>query len=308
MLNRFENDPIISTMLEAAQKAASEAIKIRSESQLNAELKADKTWVTKADHDAQEIIHNTLKNAPIENVEFIGEEASPEIVSNWLNTGKKGKAWVIDPIDGTFAFKRNAGEPWSVCLALQEDGNASHAVIYEASGEDSDPTNLKGKFYIAIKGEGLRVGTMQNGRLVFDDAKAPQAPEKNVCIGLFNADHLDGKAHKGEAHQAVVDHFTKKSFGVNHTYCASVGMLATTDGRMAGYVHGQHMPWDSAAAVLVVREAGCQVAEVQDSANPEQSVIIAASTRTLFNDLGNALKQHKITDKLSGNLLSAYLS
>ena len=102
---------------------------------------------------------------------------------------------------------------------------------------------------------------------------------KNVCLGLFNADNIEEKATKGASHSALVQHFQDKGYGINHTYCATVGMLATTDGRMAGYAHGQHMPWDSAGATLVMQEAGCKVAEVPDTVRPEQSVVISSPSQ-----------------------------
>jgi fructose-1,6-bisphosphatase/inositol monophosphatase family enzyme len=301
MITTTEKDPVIQQMLLAAKAGAAQAIGIRKEAKLNPVLKKDNTWVTDADHGAQATIHAILKNAPVADVQFIGEEAPDDIMETWLKSNKAGKAWVIDPIDGTFAFKRDNGEPWSVSIALQDNGTTTHAVMYEASGDDRDPEHLKGKFYIAIKGQGVKTTGCEGGKFAFEPIKAPQAPNKNVCVGLFNNDNIDGKAHKGASHQAVIDHFTNKDFGINHTYCATIGMLATLDGRMAGYVHGQHFPWDSAAATLIMEEAGCKVAEVPCTDNPKQSIVISSPSQALFSDLGNALKLHNITDKLSGN-------
>jgi len=303
LLNPIEDDEIIKSMLQAARLAAREAIAIRKDAKLNAVQKSDSTWLTDADHAAQRIIHQTLEQAPVADVKFIGEEAPPEILAQWLNTNKAGKAWVVDPIDGTFAFKRDSGQPWSVSIALQENGVTTHAVLYEATGDDRDPTQLKGKFYVAVKGQGAKVSGYQNEALNFQPLKAPRAPDKTICVGLFNKDNIDGKADKGASHNALIQHFKDKDFGINHTYCATVGMLATTDGRMAGYIHGQHMPWDSAAATLVMQEAGCKIAEVPDSVNPAHSIVISSPSQQLLTDLGNALRHTSINHTLSGNVV-----
>ena len=181
MLKSIENDETAKTMLKAAEQAAKEAIRIRKEAKLNAVQKTDNSWVTDADHTAQRIIQQTLSH--VADVKLIGEEAPPEILANWLATNKAGKAWVIDPIDGTFAFKRDNGEPWTVSIALQENGQTTHAVMYEAAGDDRDPDHLKGKFYIAVKGQGTKVGSIKNGNIAFQPLNAPQAPGEKCVLG-----------------------------------------------------------------------------------------------------------------------------
>lgn len=69
----------------------------------------------------------------------LGEEGTDRV-------GRSGRRWIIDPIDGTRNYITRSA-PWSVCLALQEDGATTVAVVHDpAAGETFTAVTGRGAF------------------------------------------------------------------------------------------------------------------------------------------------------------------
>ncbi|NBO18681.1 MAG: hypothetical protein EBV03_05515 [Proteobacteria bacterium] len=291
----LENDPIIHVMIEAALKAARRAIALRAQSKLNPQLHRDESWFTAADTQAQDIIEETLSQLPI-NARFIGEECPKPVISTWLARGKRGDSWVVDPIDGTFMFKPDEGGQWCVSIALQHNGKTTHAVVYEADGLDRDYQNLKGRLYIAKRGKGVRESDPPGAsdQPAFHDLRPARSPAKTAVVGLFTPDCGEKAYNRGAAHNNMCEYLQKKGNTIMYRCCPTVGLIGTATGRFNGYIHGRHMPWDSAAATLIASEAGAHVTEITDPLSPDHSLVVSSPLRHVYNDMVNALKMHNI--------------
>lgn len=291
----LETDPTICVMTEAALKAARQAIRLRAESKLNPKLQHDESWFTAADGQAQDIIEETLSQLPL-NARFIGEECPKEVIKRWQAQGRRGDSWVVDPIDGTFLFKPDEGGQWCVSIALQRNGKTTHAVVYEADGFDRDHTNLKGRLYIAKLGQGVRESDVPgaSNHPAFHDIRRERVPNCTTVIGLFTPDCMEKAYVRGTAHKNMCEHMLKKGHAINPYCCPTVGLIGTATGRFNGYVHGRHMPWDSAAATLVAAESGAHVMEVTDPLSPAHTLVVSSPLRHVYNDMANALKIHSI--------------
>jgi len=125
---------------------AAERLRILSRAPLQKQRKADHSWVTNADHEADRIIRSGLRKAFPEHsilTEESGMDGDPD--SRYV--------WVIDPLDGTRAFVH--GTPgYSVMIGLLKDGHPRLGVVV-------DP--VEGHLYEAVEGEGA-FHTLQNVR------------------------------------------------------------------------------------------------------------------------------------------------
>lgn len=264
----IENDPIITDMINAALTAASRAIRLRRDNDLKIEIKPDGSLVTKADKEAQLVIKHQLSHYN-DNIGFMGEEKA-----EYNSQPQTGKQWVVDPIDGTKPFIYKTGE-WGVSIGLQENGESTHAVLYIGTPDDDDPVHLKGKLYIAKQGEGAKVASslFDKNNLEFTPLTTPkQVLPRNIYLGNFIPDINEGST-------TIRDRVAQlyESRQCNEITCATAQMMDVVEGRQAGYVHGRHFPWDTAAATLIAKEAGASVYEAPNKSEP------STSTAAVFN-------------------------
>src|SRR3990167_3533045 len=111
---------MIETAIEAAKKGGEIALKY-FETELEHEIKDDKSFVTKADKETESAILEVLKEK-FPDHSFLAEETG--------ESGNKSEyTWVIDPIDGTANFV-NGLPIWAISIGLVKNGEAILAVVY----------------------------------------------------------------------------------------------------------------------------------------------------------------------------------
>src|SRR6202043_2293206 len=100
------------------------------------EWKADRSPVTQADREAEQILRDVLLKA-FPNDGFLGEEFGDQ-------PGSSGFRWVIDPIDGTKSFIRHV-PIWATLIGLEYKGQQIGGVAY---------VPVFGMTYRALRGDG----------------------------------------------------------------------------------------------------------------------------------------------------------
>src|SRR3972149_6453656 len=131
-------DRVLEVMIQAARGAAEIALKYFRRG-VEVTLKADRSPVTQADREAEQIIVEILGRAFPEHG-FLGEELGAR--------GSKEVRWIVDPIDGTRNFVR--GIPiWAVLIALEERGEITAGVILNP---------VSGELWTARRGGGAFLG------------------------------------------------------------------------------------------------------------------------------------------------------
>ena len=148
--------------------------------------------------------------------------------------------WYVDPLDGTTNFAH--GYPWfAVSIALEEAGELLVGVIYQPVTQE---------LFTAVKGEGAylnqkRIQVSSIGHLStsllgtgFPSAKRTRNPNINYYW-----------------------EFTLRSHGVRRAGSAALDLAAVACGRFDGFWKFGLHPWDTAAGVLLVREAGGTVTD-----------------------------------------------
>lgn len=213
----------------AAQRAATHLRSIRRpRDPADWDAKHHNDFVTSADREAEEIIAESLL-AAIPGATILGEELSPE--------GRRGGlVWVVDPIDGTTNFVH--GFPaWAISIAAEVDGVLEAGVVLHVE------TNQR---YHATRGHGAwrdheRLGVST----LFDPAHA--------LIGtgfpFKHPDHL-------ERYLRQFARIAPATAGIRRAGSAALDLCWVAAGTFDGFWELMLAPWDMAAGILLVREAG----------------------------------------------------
>ena len=187
--------------------------------------------VTIADTETEIELTRLLKDL-LPGANVVGEESIAEDPSRLAWLSADAPAWIIDPVDGTSNFAK--GRPgFAVIVALAQQGEVQAGWIYNPLG---------GALIWAMKGE----GAWSEGQRLFVNRDLP--PEK-----LTGAAY--GRTASGvRAGRALND--SDRVRGVHNQGCSGLEYMAIAQGLAQFSLHSRSLPWDHAAGMLIVREAG----------------------------------------------------
>ena len=234
---------LLATCVAAAVKGA-EAVRSHSQhlDTLAWEEKSRADYVSAADRDSEGVIREIISARHGEAI-VLGEELSPETAATSLETGL---SFVVDPLDGTTNFLH--GFPWyAVSIAAMVNGELSAGAILNVSNGD---------LFTAVAGSGAR----RNGQPIHV-SKITEPIRALVGTGFpFKsgdqiADYLRGFA-------AVM----RQAAGVRRTGSAALDLADVACGRYEAFWELKLAPWDIAAGILLVREAGGVVTDLDGAA------------------------------------------
>ena len=148
--------------------------------------------------------------------------------------------WLIDPLDGTTNFSHNYPF-FCVSVAAEVDGALAAGAVY-------DP--VRGELFSAAAGEGA---TLNDAALrVSDIARVEDA----LLVTGFSYQRPEANLPRFEA-------FLVRAQGVRRDGSAALNLCYLAAGRFDGFWEGHLSPWDMAAGVLIVREAGGRVTDYE---------------------------------------------
>ena len=151
-------------------------------------------------------------------------------------TGKGPLTWVIDPLDGTHNYLRGIPH-FSVSIALLEKGVPIHAVVF-------DP--LRDELYTASKGDGAYI----------NDRRMRVSKRENLGGAMI----ATGFPYRQREHLTAQLDMTRAILGqaedIRRSGSAALDLAYVAAGRYDGYFEIGLKPWDMAAGVLLVHEAG----------------------------------------------------
>jgi myo-inositol-1(or 4)-monophosphatase len=191
------------------------------------EYKGDVDLVTDADRASEKLIIGRIRDK-WPNHDLMGEEGSRR------ESGSDYK-WYVDPLDGTTNFAH--GFPvFCVSLGLEYKGELIAGVLY-------DPT--RDELFAAEKGSGAYL----NGARIY------VSKTKDLCEALLATGFPSHKRHKNP-NIYFYHTITLKSHGVRRAGSAALDLANVASGRVDGFWEFNLNPWDTAAGVVLVREAG----------------------------------------------------
>lgn len=197
-----------------------------------------KDFVTVADIKSQDILRKELNRA-FPNAVILSEE--DDETARRAMYAHDFTGFVLDPIDGTYNFKRDMRES-AISIGYIEDGEPIAGVVYDPYREE---------LYEAEKGK----GAFKNGQSM---RVSDQAGIAGASIATSNSYDDEAMARNLRRHLAIYE----KTGNMPWTSCPGSGVLILAwiaCGRIDAYHHNGLKPWDNAAAFLLIREAGGQV-------------------------------------------------
>jgi myo-inositol-1(or 4)-monophosphatase len=213
---------------------------------LKIEYKGEADLVTAADRAAETLIRERIsKLFPSHDV--LGEEQG-------LNDQRGDYRWYVDPLDGTTNFAH--GYPvFAVSMALEHQALAERSSGQQGrriAGVIYDPT--RDELFTAEQGRGAHL----NGNPIHV-SKAAQLKECLVATGF--------PSHKRHKNPNIYFYhqITLRTHGVRRAGSAALDLCNVACGRFDGFWEFNLNPWDTAAGVLIVEEAGGKVSRFDGS-------------------------------------------
>ena len=157
----------------------------------------------------------------------------------------RGRAWVLDPIDGTLNYV-STHRDWAISLALVDDGVPVLAIL-------ADP--VADRLYTAIRGRGAWVEPLMTGAAGADGAGGvgPRALEPVEDLPLSEGMVI---AHYQLTQHAAIGRAIETSRGMRCYGAAALEMAEVAAGGAVVYAQPRLQPWDVAAGALLCAETG----------------------------------------------------
>ena len=246
--------PMLNIAIRAARAAGDSIVREMDRAcDIPIEDKGKNDFVTEVDKNAEEIIISTIQKSYPDHA-FLAEESGQRGESDYL--------WVIDPLDGTTNFLHSFPH-FAVSIALKQKGILNQAVVY-------DP--LKQELFTATKGKGAQL----NNRKIRVSSKK----ELDGALLGTGFPYSDEKAMLKfiESYKALFP----KVAGIRRAGVASLDLAYVASGRLDGFWEFNLKPWDIAAGVLLIQEAGGISAELSGGLDYlERGNIISANPKLL---------------------------
>ncbi|MBX3597952.1 MAG: inositol monophosphatase [Rhizobiaceae bacterium] len=250
---------LLNVMVQAAMKAGRSLSRDYGEVQnLQVSMKGPGDYVSQADRRAEEIIFQELSKARPD-YGFLMEERG--IVEGEDNQHR----WLVDPLDGTTNFLH--GLPmFAVSIALERQGQIVAGVIYNPAMDE---------LYTAERGGGA---FMNDRRL----RVAGRRHLSDTVIGT-GVPHL-GRGHHGK-YLVELRNVMAEVSGIRRYGSAALDLAYVAAGRLDGFWESGLSPWDVAAGILMVREAGGFVSDFDGGQEIFESGKICAGNELIHRAL-----------------------
>ncbi len=255
---------LINVMTGAARKAARALVHDFGEvEQLQVSMKGPADFVSAADRRAERTLLAELTSARPRYGALVEEsgEIQGEDTSN---------RWIVDPLDGTLNFLHGIPH-FCLSIALERDGAVFAGVTY-------DP--LRDEMFWAEKGAGaylnhkrLRVSTRRRLETAVLATGLPPRERRN---------------HRGLA--AELSAMTPKTAGIRRLGSAALDLAYVAAGRLDGFWEKGLRPWDLAAGIVLVREAGGFVGETGGGNGMMDTGDVVAANDRLFDAIAATLR------------------
>ncbi len=247
---------LMKVMVDAARKAGRSLSRDFGEVQnLQVSLKGPGDYVSQADRKAEEILYNELSRAR-PGYSFLMEERGPV-------EGDDGQhRWLIDPLDGTTNFLH--GIPiFSISIALERQGQLVAGVVYNPAMDE---------LFTAERGG----GAFLNDRRL---RVAARSKLTDAVVGT-GVPHL-GRPNHGKF-LIELRNVMGEVAGVRRLGSVALDLAYVAAGRFDGFWERGLKPWDMAAGLLLITEAGGKVSSIDSDASPLISGDVICANLDLF--------------------------
>jgi myo-inositol-1(or 4)-monophosphatase len=261
--------PLINIAVKAARRAGKIIIRYFSElDTLKVHEKGFNDLVTLVDKSAENDIIDTIRHAYPEH-SILGEESG-------FHAGNDEFVWVIDPLDGTMNYTH--GFPhFAVSIGIKYREQVEHAVIYDPLSQD---------LYTASRGSGAK---LNDRRIRVSKLNTLEGALIGTSFPFHNRDQRLDQYFKlfKEVYIRCAD--------VRRTGSAALNLAYVAAGKLDGFWEPSLKPWDIAAGVLLVREAGGFITDFKGENGYLDSGDVVAGTRKVHAELLRAIQANLVS-------------
>jgi myo-inositol-1(or 4)-monophosphatase len=261
MIDRSE-----SPMMEVAKEAALSAgalLRRRFRTEFQVSRKGPIDFVTEIDVQSEQIIVDTIERR-FPDHEILAEERG-------ASARRSAFRWIIDPLDGTTNYSH--GFPaFVVSIAWEREGRLDGAVIH-------DP--IAGELFHAARGQGA----------FLNDERICVSSTAELNLSLLGT----GFSYEPEAlrrNVGLFGEFMVRVAGVRRVGAAARDLAFVASGRYDGVWELNLRPWDLAAGILLVEEAGGKVTDFRGRPCGPQAAQIVLSNGKIHGAMLEVLSQH----------------
>ena len=250
-------------MTQAAQKAARGLVRDFGEIEnLQVSKKGTADFVSNADIKAEKTLVYELKNAR-PNYSFLLEEGGA------IDGSDTSNRWIIDPLDGTTNFLHGIPH-FSISIALERDGELFAGVVYEP---------ISDQMFTAERGQGAH---LNNNRIRV-------SARKNLEDSIFatGIPFAGRTGHSDFLQQLKV--IMPETSGIRRFGSAALDLAYVASGRFEGFWESGLNAWDIAAGIVLVREAGGFVSDMDGNNEMLKSGNIIAANDQIHTNLSQIL-------------------
>ncbi len=261
-------EPMVNIALRAARKAGDNIVHAsRRIEQVTIDQKGRNDYVTEVDMAAEkEIIYHLRKAYPEHAI--LGEETGE------LEGENSDYQWIIDPLDGTTNFIHGIPH-YAVSIGCLYKGRLEHAVVLDpVRQEEFTASRGRGAY---LNGSRIRV----SGRQSFEGAI--------VGTGIpFSSPSFD----EMKPYLQCLSELAGQSSGIRRPGVASLDLAYLAAGRFDCFWEMFLKPWDIAAGILLIREAGGLVSDFQGGDSFMKNGHVVAATPKLFKSTLQTVQKH----------------
>ncbi|MFC4387886.1 inositol monophosphatase family protein [Gracilibacillus marinus] len=207
--------------------------------------------VTEMDRNVEKYLVDALRQIT-PNYLFLTEETNPHQALE-----QEKMTWVMDPIDGTMNFVHGF-ERIAISVALCNGDTPIAAWVYDIHQES---------MYTAIKDKGAYC----NGKLL--SVSNEEKIESSLIAFGFSAQQWVGKNEV----PLLMKGFAGKARGIRITGSSCLDLVDVAAGRIDGFWHFGLQPWDIAAGILLIEEAGGTCTTLHDEPILSSTCVLASN-------------------------------
>ena len=232
-------------------------------------FKGETNLVTEVDRACEELVVGAIRGR------YPGHDILAE--ENEYAPLQSAHKWIIDPLDGTTNYAH--GFPWfAVSIALEVDGEVQLGVIYQP---------MLDELFSVVRGK----GAFLNGQPIHVSRRAPL----KSCL-LATGFPYD-RTWDNENNFANFENFQMAARAVRRAGAASLDLAYVAAGRLDGFWECKLKPWDVAAGVLLVEEAGGRVTNYAGEPYSICNHRVLASNGLIHGEMGEVLRQQRMKDE-----------
>ena len=257
---------LVETASEAALAGAQALRHFFRRADLEVAEKSRHDFVTQADHESEARILEVIQGRYPDHAVMAEESGSLDAAANSRHT------WVIDPLDGTSNFLQ--GLPvFCISIACLQGRDLVAGVVYDPLGENLFTASLGGGAF--WNGHPMRVSrrTALEGAFLATGYPFRARAALDLYLDVFRAVFLETR-------------------GIRRCGSAALDLAYTAAGVYDGFFEFRLAPWDIAAGVLLVREAGGRASDLDGGDTFFDSGNVVAGPNALHGELLTTIQHH----------------